>query len=65
MPLNRHYADNAAECRHSIVDAVTVTDGVFVPMYLCDHPGVPKPPDGMVTVCGASACPSREPWGKR
>ena len=38
MQLLQAVADNAARCRFSLPDTLTMPDGTFIPVYKCRHP---------------------------
>jgi len=37
MSLDQDLAGRAGRCRYSVVDALTLPDGTFVPMYACTN----------------------------
>jgi len=56
MPVNKRYAEKAAQCRFSIVDAFTLEDGSIMPLYACTHESVAHLSQKSLVICGANDC---------
>lgn len=62
MSLDQDLAGRAARCVYSVVDALTLPDGTFVPMYACDTGHATRAEDACRLLAGPLVdCPVRQP----